>query len=526
MYRDRDLAIDGGRPPDDATRIPMYRDPVLARYHDLSPSEAALIQDLEVETLLNVMAAGDRFLFGVAWKAVLAHLDEPAAIRYRQHILADCLAQPTVVREIYAIAVEAIEREKRVWGGSFIDEKPESSLHRSVEVLGLFIGLLKRLRRIADEHGAGFGSEGFRRFFDMIAAELDDAYLQAVEAHLLRLRFRGGMLMSAELGALHGDTHYVLRRPRDARRSWRERIGLRDRSGYTYRVPDLDHAGFDALGELRGQGLALAADALGQSVDHILSFFVLLRSELGFYLGGLNLHEQLARKGEPTCFPEPEPAGRAVLSAHGLYDVCLSLSVGGRVVGNDVDADDKSLVMITGANGGGKSTFLRSIGLAQVMMQCGMFVAAGSFRADVRDGLFTHFKREEDASMKSGKLDEELSRMSSIVDHLTPNSLVLLNESFASTNEREGSEIARQIVRAMLETGVKAVYVTHMFDLAQGFYRQGTADRLFLRAERQGDGRRTFRLIEGEPLPTSYGEDVYRRIFGAAPDAAPAAAAQ
>ena len=65
--------------------------------------------------------------------------------------------------------------------------------------------------------------------------------------------------------------------------------------------------------------------------------------------------------------------------------------------------------MITGANQGGKSTFLRSVGLAQLMMQCGMFVAAESLRASVGQRLFTHYKREEDAAMESGKLDEELA---------------------------------------------------------------------------------------------------------------------
>jgi DNA mismatch repair ATPase MutS len=160
------------------------------------------------------------------------------------------------------------------------------------------------------------------------------------------------------------------------------------------------------------------------------------------------------------------------------------------------------------------------------MMQCGMFLPAESFRANVCDGIFTHFKREEDPSMRSGKLDEELSRMSSMVDNMTPNSIVLLNESFASTNEREGSEIARQIVRALLETGIKVFYVTHMFDLAQGFYLAKMDGALFLRAERLAGGRRTFRLVEGEPLPTSYGEDLYGRIFGAVRDAAKPAGSQ
>lgn len=135
-------------------------------------------------------------------------------------------------------------------------------------------------------------------------------------------------------------------------------------------------------------------------------------------------------------------------------------------------------------------------------MQCGMFVAAESFAASLCDGVFTHFKREEDTAMKSGKLDEELTRMSAIVDCLTPSSLVLLNESFASTNEREGSEIGRQIVRALLDSGIRVFYVTHMFDLAESFHAEHIEEALFLRAERLANGDRTFRLVEGEPLLT------------------------
>ncbi|HTP15227.1 MAG TPA: hypothetical protein VMK13_05265, partial [Streptosporangiaceae bacterium] len=90
------------------------------------------------------------------------------------------------------------------------------------------------------------------------------------------------------------------------------------------------------------------------------------------------------------------------------------------------------------------------------------------------------------------------------------------NESFASTNEREGSEIARQIVRAMLHRQIKVFFVTHMYDLAHSFHAQQPGNALFLRAGREPGGRRTFKLAEGEPLPTSYGKDSYQRIFGTA----------
>ncbi len=173
------------------------------------------------------------------------------------------------------------------------------------------------------------------------------------------------------------------------------------------------------------------------------------------------------------CFPEPSGSGERRHACRGLYDVSLALLLKEQVVGNDLAADGKGLVVITGANQGGKSTFLRSVGQAQLMMQSGMFVAAEAFRANVCDGLYTHYRREEDASMVSGKLDEELARMSEIVDQMTPNSVVLLNESFAATNEREGSEIARQIVCALVEAGVKVFFVTHLYVFAHRPVRAG-----------------------------------------------------
>ncbi|HET7093783.1 MAG TPA: hypothetical protein VFI22_09905, partial [Thermomicrobiales bacterium] len=346
-------------------------------------------------------------------------------------------------------------------------------------------------RQVADEQAAAFRSHGFRRFFAMLERELDDAYFATVAAHLKELRFRRGVLISAGLGKGLKGRDYVLRTARP--QGLLERLGVPSADGYTFHIPDRDESGFKALAELRGRGINLVADALAQSTDHILSFFELLRAELAFYVGCLNLHDTLAALHEPTCAPVPVSAGAPAFAAQGLFDACLALQMERRVVGNDVDADGRWLVMITGANQGGKSTFLRSVGLAQLMMQAGMFVAAESFRATVRNGVFTHFKREEDASMKSGKLDEELSRMSEIADALTPNCLVLFNESFAATNEREGSEIARQVVRALVERRIEVFFVTHQYDLAHGFYRSGEVAALFLRAERQPDGGRTYR---------------------------------
>ena len=470
-------------------------------------------QDLELAVLFAAMAAGEEYLGDIARRVVLASLTDPVTITYRQGVLADCLQHPWVVRRLYDLAVEALRSLKKVWVSPLFRDSPDIILRRSVQILELLVDSLHQLRALADEHRAQFHSEGFTRFFAMVGEELDDEYLASIEAHLADLRLPEGMLMSAELGQGSKSVRHVLHRPQ--RLSWWERLTGLGGDGYTFLIHPRDEAGARALRDLEGQGVNLAANALAQSVDHVLSFFRMMRAELAFYLGCVNLYAHLARKGAPMSLPDPRPTGAPVLSARGLYDVCLSLRIDSRVVGNDVDADGSHLVMITGANEGGKSTFLRSVGVAQLMMQSGMFVPASSFTANATTGVFTHFKRAEDATMTSGKLDEELARMSRIADRVGPGALLLCNESFASTNEREGSQIARQVVLAATESGVKVLFVTHLYDLAHGLYRGRGDTQLFLRAERRPDGQRTFRMVVGEPLPTSYGADSYRRVFAA-----------
>jgi DNA mismatch repair ATPase MutS len=504
MYRERDF----DQLPESLSLYP-FRD---WQRRKLLPNEDALMQDLELDTLFNAMAGDDKFLYHAAKQAVLSGLENDAAtILYRQAVLKDCLRNYAVVKNIYDLAVEVIENKQRKWWG-VTSKLPSSILYGSVELLNLFADTLVKLRRIADEHSSQFESEGFTALLAMLKAELSDEYLAEVRSHLRELKFNQGVLLSAELGEGNQGTNYVLHKS-DGKKSWFERIFTRRLPAYSFRIHPRDEVGARILGELKAQGINLVANAAAQSSDHILSFFVMLRAELAFYLACVNLQRELARKSVPTCLPVPAPLGTRRHSCVELRDVCLVLSTKEPVVGNEIDANGKQLCIITGANRGGKSTFLRGIGLAQLMMQAGMFVAAESFTADICRNLFTHYKREEDTTMESGKFDEELKRMSDIADALTPNSLVLFNESFAATNEREGSEIARQIVRALLETRVKIFFVTHQYGFAHGLNGDATNRVLFLRAERRPDGTRTYKLLPGEPLETSFGGDLYKVIF-------------
>jgi MutS-like protein len=494
----------------------MYRD----RDFDLGapspPNSEALIQDLELGVLFDAMALGDKYLHEVASKAVLQILRNEDEVRYRQDILRDVLANPLLVRELYNMTIEAHEREKKAHNWMY-SKSPSSILGQSVDVLQSFVALLKQLRGVGTYNAKRFSSEGFTTFFAMLDRELKDDYFISIQDHLSQLKFREGVLISAVLGSGNKGADYTLRKPNARSGSWITRLLTPKPPAYTWTLPPRDEQGANALGELRDRGLNLVANALAQSDDHILSFFGMLRTELAFYIGCLNLQEQLAKKGHPISFPAPAARGERKLTFRGLYDVCLTFKATHRVIGNDVEADGKDFVIITGANTGGKTTFLRSVGLAQLMMQCGMFVGAESFSANMCSHIFTHYVREEDTTMKSGKLDEELGRFSGILDSITPDTLVLFNESFSATNEREGSEISRQITSALLEKRIKICFVTHLYDFAHSVYEKNRATTISLRAERQADGSRTFKLIEAEPLQTGYGEDLYNEIFGAEP---------
>ena len=495
---------------------------------DLQPQlpwqlSALINDDLAMDFVYDAMAAGDAYLRDTAKKVISLLVTDPDVIIYRQQVLADCLVNRAVVQKIYdvAVAVDGLELRRKVFLGGLGSRNSELILRRSVRILELLTQSLRQVRSLSDEYADQFRSAGLRRLSAMLAEQLSDDYLARVDEYLTELHMSRGVLLSARIGlGNRGEGHMLHETPR---RGWLTGlIGSHNEScGFVIDANDL--AGAKELTKLAGRAINDIANTVTQSAEHIQRFLGRLRTELGFYLGCLNLHDELTKRTVPLCFPKPTPIGAARFQCRGLRDVGLCLATSKKVTGNDVDADGKTLIVITGANEGGKSTFLRSVGAAQLMMQAGMFVTAEQFGANARDGVFTHFKQEEDAALRRGKLDEELARMSTIVEHISSTSLLLCNESFASTNAREGSEIAQGIVHAMVESGVKVFFVTHLYELAHGLYARHDPADLFLQAERRSDGVRTFRLATGNPEPTSYGEDCFRRIFGTAAHA-PAAA--
>ena len=167
---------------------------------ELPWNEPALSQDLELDTLFYAMAGGDRFLFEVAKAAIVSSLSNDLdTILYRQKVLKDGLRHPSIIRELYAIAVEGVESEKKGYWG-LLAKYPVGILNRSLELLRLQIPILTRLRQVAEDQANKFESEGFKTLFAMLSRELSAEYFASIQDHLNRLKFRDGALISAELG--------------------------------------------------------------------------------------------------------------------------------------------------------------------------------------------------------------------------------------------------------------------------------------------------------------------------------------
>ena len=177
--------------------------------------------------------------------------------------------------------------------------------------------------------------------------------------------------------------------------------------------------------------------------------------------------------------------------------------------------------VLTGPNRGGKTTYVRAVGLAYLLFQAGLYVPAARARMSPVDRICTHFPGQEGATPGRGRLDEEAQRLAEIFREATACSLVLLNEVLSGTSTVEGLALARDAVRGLHLLGARAIYVTHLHDL--GSYAEeinattegtGTVGSLVAEAtESPGtDGhRRTFRIRPGAPRGISYASEIARQ---------------
>lgn len=242
-----------------------------------------------------------------------------------------------------------------------------------------------------------------------------------------------------------------------------------------------------------------------------------LMPEILFFVRWAELVERLIRTGLPLCKAEILPCEQREIHLRDTYNLKLLLhKLKGEdidIIRNDIDFDDRYRIFIlTGPNRGGKTIFTQAVGLVVLMAQWGIYVPAKEAQLSPCDNVFTHFPADENDTVDLGRLGEESKRLSEIFDKATDQSLMLLNESLATTSVAEGLFIATDVVKAMRYLGCRAIFNTHMHALAQNlevFNEQSEGDsRVESLVTGMHHGRRSFKVAIIPPQGTSYAKDI------------------
>ena len=482
----------------------------------------------------------DQYLSETMKAVMMTPLYSWEEISFRQEMIKDCLAHEDLTRSLYEVSKSMLRRWSelgRVPPETFQQGNPQAKLLTDIVVLELFMDSLSKVKVLL-EGTTDLKAKGFltlkKEFLENYSEEreqyvktvLEDIsfYTDAISTEegpkkvtkpriVLECGLEDGLKFSSMKLEEVSSAKSKYFKPGSTMAMFKDITAAR--------TPD----SFSAVNDIRvGEQAKILeytivnylADELKGFMEEFNTFFDRLKYQMAFYLATVQLIHQFERFKLNWCFPTV--CAKDELSFEELKECVMGMGIQTEVIGNTCSFSKKDLLIVTGANQGGKSTFLRSIGIAQVMMQCGLPVCANSFSSGIFPRIFVHFTRREDSEMNSGRLDEELGRMSKIVDQIGDDSLLLLNESFATTTEKEGSVIAYDIIKALSEAGVRILTVTHLLSFARRIYEESKEGKTcpieFLSAERLEDGTRTFKMIRHEPELTSFGLDLYDEIVG------------
>ena len=208
--------------------------------------------------------------------------------------------------------------------------------------------------------------------------------------------------------------------------------------------------------------------ANSEFIDPVLASF---DREVQFYLAYLDHTEKLAAHGLPFCYPDTRRSLEDTdVFAHDAFDIALAeklVRTKGVVVVNDFMLRGRErILVVTGPNQGGKTTFARMFGQMHYLASLGCPVPGRKAKLILADAIWTHFEREENLESQQGKLQDDLFRIRQILLRASPDSIVLLNEIFTSTMLEDAVYLSRRVMTELIRRGVLAVWVTFIEELA------------------------------------------------------------
>lgn len=222
--------------------------------------------------------------------------------------------------------------------------------------------------------------------------------------------------------------------------------------------------------------------------------------EIDFYITITNFNRKVKNKKISTCYPKISPRRR--YNARNICDISLFKTTD-HIVCNDIDlGEDDSFFFLVGANGGGKTSFLRALGINLILFMCGCPIYAEDAVIFPFTQIFTHFPANE--ASDSGKFLEEVIRVEQIFNLADANSFILFNETFSGTDNQKGIKGIKTIYSAVVEKSMFGIYVTHFHEIC-------LFSSAILSATIDQYNNRLFKIVRSYKSSTSHAQDILKK---------------
>lgn len=242
--------------------------------------------------------------------------------------------------------------------------------------------------------------------------------------------------------------------------------------------------------------------------DIVTSDVLVYHQELKLYYGALKYAEMLENSGQSFCFgtqTETNVEVKDLYSVHMLEEKKTNEKI--VFVKNDFSAGKNECSIITGPNSGGKTVFVQSFILMQLLFQNGFPLPAKKAELRIYSQIYSHFPKDEDINKGTGRLGEEIERISHILKIQDSNSLLVMNEPYVSTNPVEGLEILKMTINKLLAMNRQSIIVTHYLEVYEAF--KGNENVKSYVMETKND-KKTYKITESDPLSESYAKEIVR----------------